>query len=203
MNEYPILFSGEMVKMISDGRKTQTRRVMKPQPWGYDPSLNQDGLWEFCDDEERNEKYHVFKCPYGKPGDLLWIREAWAHGELYCDEGPNCGLPSHIYYRQIEEENGTFGGVKHWSWRPSVHMPRWASRITLEVTNVRVERVQDITWHDIAAEGCPPEHHMDNCNGISHAMFGWFGYLWDSINAKRGYGWDVNPWVWVVEFKAV
>lgn len=168
---------------------------MKPQPWGYEPSLNQDGLWEFCDDEERNEKYHVFKCPYGKPGDLLWIREAWAHGELYCDEGPNCGLPSHIYYRQIEEENGTFGGVKHWSWRPSIHMPRWASRITLEVTSVRVERVKDITLTDVIHEGI--------AKNATPNPVGAFKNLWNSINAKRGYSWDNNPWVWVVEFKVI
>jgi hypothetical protein len=99
-----------------------------------------------------------------------------------------------VEYAADYEDKIAFGFVK---WRPSIHMPRWASRTLLEVTEVRVERVASIKWDDVIAEGCPDRGLPDN-NPMD-----WFHELWDSINAKRGYGWDINPWVWVISFEVL
>lgn len=188
MNEHPILFSSEMVRAILEGRKTQTRRVIKPQPY-----------WEVG----RDIMQYPLDCPYGQPGDRLWVRETWAsHPQL------NKVKPKHlncaeIYYR------ATCDNDSHYSWRPSIHMPRWASRITLEVTGVRVERVRDITAEDAVKEGWQEDCGWDNfTNGQvfrsdTPVSVIDFAYLWDSINAKRGHSWESNPWVFVVEFKVV
>jgi hypothetical protein len=164
MNERPILFSGEMVRAILEGRKTQTRRVIKPQL-----RIN-------------------YKCPYGQPGDRLWVRETWQCFKPNTEEiiNPNTVNIRALAYRATNEWRG--------KWRPSIHMPRWASRITLEITAVRVERLQDIGEVDAMREGDPTceNTHID-----------WFRALWDSINAKRGYSWESNPWVWVVEFQRI
>lgn len=160
MKERPILFSGPMVRAILDGRKTQTRRVVKPRQGMLD---DWTGL----------------PCPYGKPGDRLWVRETCyfeqPHGEVIYRADPGSE-------KALDPE---FTGLR---WRPSIHMPRWASRITLEIVNVRVERLQDIRVDDARAEGVTakwPVHGFRN--------------LWQSIN---GFGsWDANPWVWVVEFR--
>ncbi len=157
MKEKPIIFSTEMVRAILEGRKTQTRRVVKPQP-------------------PEGETVHVaysetwgVKCPYGKPGDQLWVRETW-------NGTKNTGF----YYRA---DPGTCAG----KWKPSIHMPRHASRMYLGIINVRIEPLQYITVREAKAEG------VENL---------WeFVKLWDTINAKRGYPWIMNPWVWVVEFR--
>ena len=173
MKERPIIFSGEMVRAILDGRKTQTRRVIKPQP-----------LRDYAELRSR--------CPHGVPGDRLWVRET--HGFLAEQVLYRADVPS-----DFEEYKKTaFWRVE--KWRPSIHMPRWASRITLEITGVRVELVQRIGLGDITAEGIqadlgPAAHSTINDSYVR------FIELWDSINAKRGYGWDTNPWVWVLEFK--
>lgn len=203
MKERPILFSTEMVRAILDGRKTQTRRVVKPQPNKATENtreirfeLNSD-VWHclrFCHDHLQPHD-EIIKCPYGVPGDRLWVRETWATDmELDdCRAAREDAMDSYdgLYYRAGEISPDTL------CWRQPIHMPRWASRITLEVVSVRVERVQDISWEDAQAEGCwrsknpatvsvePPE----------------FCVLWDSINAKRGFSWEMNPWCWVVEFK--
>lgn len=196
MKERPILFSGEMVRAILDGRKTMTRRVIKPQP-----RLTPSGLWMRSGPcEERllygtirhedgsTDKIHEWHdSPYGQPGDRLWVRETFA-----CLE-PLARTP--IIYAADR-------GPKDYRWRPSIHMPRWASRITLEIAAVRVERVQDITEKDVEAEGLS----LQPWSGEGPA--GWpktagFAQLWDSLNAKRGYGWDANPWVWVISFKRI
>jgi len=179
MTERPILFNGEMVRSILDGSKTQTRRVMKPQASTFAPSpircheLDEGGYGFF--DEERD-----YKSPYGKPGDRLWVRET----HYVFSAGYKDGRDRHIVYRATEPDAPC-------GWTPSIHMPRWASRITLEVVSVRVERVQDISEADAASEGTPI---LQGGNRTEFRM------LWDSINAKRGYGWDANPWVWVIEF---
>jgi len=189
MKERPILFSGEMVRAILDGRKTMTRRVATkikaPKAWtmpnGIDSFWNVNPCWRETPGE---------LCPYGKPGDRLWVREAFAVG-LSNQEG--------IAYRATSKwydfEDGTPENFKEIKWKPSIFMPRWASRITLEITNVRVERLQDISNKDIESEGA--------CGMacVTHRLT--FKQLWDSINSKRGYSWESNPWVWVVEFERI
>lgn len=183
MNERPILFSGPMVRAILEGRKTQTRRVMNPQPVDQD----ENGWYVQVPVTDARAPGMVFyerkyfHCPYGQPGDQLWVRETFddVHGS--------------VLYRANPEDAEDFPpcGGKRCHWKPSIFMPRWASRITLEIVGVRVERVQEITPDDARAEGV--EHLYAPRNA--------FANLWDSINAKRGYGWDSNPWVWVVEFR--
>jgi len=191
MNEHPILFSGEMVKAILDGRKTQTRRVIKRGVVGRMMSGDQK-LWPYVYD--KRGKSVAVPCPYGQPGDLLWVRETWATSPFLNDIKPSelSRDFTSLFYRANQGVNDS-----HYSWRPSIHMSRWASRINLEVTGVRVGRVQDISEADAVTEGMEvvPIGTATWTNRQS------FGILWDKINAKRGYSWDSNPWVWVVEFK--
>lgn len=191
MSEKPILFSGEMVRAIFDGRKTQTRRVIKVRtsdnkmvrpfpPWW----IEEDGI--LYQQDEYGDYYDMVNfCPYGDPGDRLWVREtAWY--------GPQ---PDRAEYDadmdDIARESALFYGAKK---KPSIYMPRWASRITLLIKDVRVERLQDINVDDAIAE--LGGYAQGIANECVHFM-----ELWDSINAKRGYGWDTNPWVWVIEFE--
>jgi len=178
VDERQIIFSGEMVRAILEGRKTQTRRVIKPQPI--------DKLW-------------MAVCPYGERGWRLWVRESWRPADL----GRVPGERQPIQYRADEatlERHYHVAPAAYFpgeaKWRPSIHMPRWASRITLEVVAVRVERVQDIREDDAFAEGI--------CGGdwLGDPV-GEFAKLWDTLNQSRGFGWSVNPWVWVIEFKRV
>ena len=202
MNEHPILFSGEMVQAILEGRKTQTRRVIRTVPNDFVPNPHNpydDGVWHFDHPDimnaEQDERVTIpIRCPYGVPGDLLWVREAWATPGNYDSIKPSELAASHftrdqIVYRATEQ----YGDV-YYRWRPSIFMPRWASRITLEVVSVRVERVQDISERDAYAEGIGLDPTLPH-------PLQWFKELWDSINAKRGYPWQSNPWVWVVEFR--
>lgn len=198
----PILFTAEMVRAILDGRKTQTRRVIKPQPLdGFLPTVGRycpnmvdrrDG--EMYPGPERfgvSDEEQDFPCPYGQPSDRLWVRETWQpHPEFSVKEPGGC------LYRADRGHDLQYPDGK---WRPSIYMPRWASRITLEIGNVRVERVQEISEDDAGMEGAP----IGFVHSMNHTARAWFHELWDSINAKRGYGWDANPWVWVVEFKRV
>ena len=220
MKEYPILFNGEMVRAILDGRKTQTRRVVKHPTIEHVVRVNSyRGKTEF-DLIMDNEIGTIVSCPYGVPGDLLWVRETWQGLVSVYDED----LPwSHVAVMHKRRENVVEIGYKAdypnpiddggWAvWVPSIHMPRWASRITLRVTDVRVERVQEISHDDATAEGLTQWTHESSGTihyGITHADV-WekdprqtFQRLWDSINAARGHGWDVNPWVWVVSFERV
>jgi hypothetical protein len=185
-----------MVRAILDGRKTQTRRVINPQPY-YDtnPAGHNILIWK-CGGSARTSQEISGYCPYGQPGDRLWVRETWEYFE-------DANSVEHTIYKA---DNPDYSG----KWRPSIFMPRWASRITLEIVNVRVERVQDISEGDARAEGFPitwdgkpydpPSPEIDRWQGYGGASF---CLKWNSINAKRGYGWDVNPWVWVVEFKRI
>lgn len=188
MTDRPILFSGEMVRAILEGHKTQTRRVIdfrerfpgdSPHSipdsfahidgggnWVFWSGGDSPGLAEFTKKAYPNGE--GFECPYGKPGDTLWVRETWAIDKAWDTIKPS-DISSYwggLYYRAT-------GDNPAGKWRPSIFMPRWASRISLLVKAVRAERVQEIS-HDT---------------------------LWDSINAPRGYGWSVNPWVWVIEFE--
>jgi len=189
MKEKPILFNSEMVKAVLEGRKTMTRRVVKPQP----PAWEWTSVPEYAEargltTKLSNGKY--VKCPYGAVGDQLWVRESFHYTYGY----PANHDPSIWYSADGEPECGDWSKGK-----PSIHMPRWASRIQLEVTGVRVERVQDISVEDCLAEGIPP--HVSGMNIVYD-----FRDLWDSINGKprkdgTDISWKANPWVWVVEFK--
>jgi len=201
MKEHPILFSGPMVRAILEGRKTQTRRVVEPQSPTSSGLTHFKGCLCFESDTEAIEEC----CPYGAPGDRLWVREAHAlkevnpHGYAEClihYQADNsvliCGPASDDFPRPLAEDESVIEMTPK-RYRPSIHMHRWASRITLELVSVRLERLQDITPDDCRAEGMP----RDNSDlGVCYN----FGQLWNSLNQKRGLGWDVNPWVWVLEF---
>lgn len=201
MKEKPIMMCGDMVRatLREVDPKTQTRRVIKPQPneaWTVQGPRVIEGF--YADGDCKSD----LRCPYGQPGDRLWVRETWAHET---DFGTATGK---ALYRADGDNRETECGMPTDKWRPSIYMPRWASRITLEIVGVRVERVQDITEYDAMAEGIDAEH----ADGLGFVAIGPNGYrpfvtafreLWDSINAKRGYGWSVNPFVWVVEFKRI
>jgi hypothetical protein len=178
MKEKPILFSGEMVRAILEGRKSQTRRVVKVRGVSDDVAGWLHYMARAVDME----------CPYGKPGDRLWVRETWLR------DGDVTIYKADLAKVLADSWNG--------HWRPSIYMPRAASRIALEVIKVRVERVQDISHNDACIEGAPSEPEL-NDYGTGSIYIDWYANLWDKLNAKRGYGWKVNPWVWVVEFKQV
>jgi hypothetical protein len=222
MKERPILFSAPMVRAILDGSKTQTRRLVKPQPtsgeWPLlDIALDMRGnrvgaaVWWMDENDQHNGET---LCPYGQPGDRLWVKEthapaadcwgAWERRMRMDSTGP---APL-IHYRA----DGGDPFVE--KWRPSIFMPRWASRIKLEITGVRVQRLQGISKEDAKAEGIDEwikRGFVDATNGKpweSAVRFdatcpfrGAFGSLWESINGAGA--WDANPWVWVVEFKRI
>jgi len=201
--EHPILFSGPMIRALLSGTKTQTRRVVKPQPDRYIVSFEKLGndwkpVWGVAcmPTEEANR---CIRCPCGVPGDKLWVRETWNASQHRTTRQVRVFYRADDSNRQIDvyelPPSRRFG--EH--WRPSIHMPRWASRITLEVTDVRVERVQEITGEDARAEGVDAIPAAPAA--FTHRTS--FAKLWNSINAKRGYGWDLNPWVSVVEFRKV
>lgn len=184
MKERPILFSGPMVRALLAGTKTQTRRVVKPQPAGE---------WAVPGKTA---------CPYGQPDDRLWVRETWM--DL---QGTGVQLASKSRYAygadtiagSWDDECRIAYGLK---WKPSIHMPRAACRITLEITGVRVERLQDISADDARAEGCP-DKPVPGAEQASVDAFArqWYGDLWEQINGPGS--WDANPWVWVVEFRVM
>lgn len=250
MKERPILFSGPMVRAILDGRKTQTRRIVKPQPYIHP---DDDNGWII--DYKKHpyawpERFFdgTVKCHFGKLGDSLWVREKWAtywrhntsgYVEAYNFTGP---IDLNIFNGKSHTAIGNAGGIEYAAtypdggygyserigqfvgeikkWRSSIHMPRWASRIDLEITNVRVERLQDISEEDAIAEGvdyhkCPTTQTNASIEAqrIAHRIgmaaehvskidyIGGYRTLWESINGEGS--WDANPWVWVVEFKRI
>lgn len=197
--ERPILFSGSMIKAILEGRKIKTRRIVKPQPpegfrlWGR--CIDEHASW--TDHPLQGEKGNIVRatCPYGKPGDTLWVRETFGPG-FGDNPVPTLG---YVAYRADGEYPARLKDTH--VWRPSIFMPRWASRITLKITEVRAERLQDISEADAIAEGVTlPERTVTHYDGIWKHHF---RTLWDALNAKRGYGWDVDPWVWVIRFEKV
>ena len=189
VKERPILFSGPMVRAILEGRKTQTRRVAKLTA-GANVRLG-GRQWHPADPEAR------LACPYGKPGDRLWVRESFSWENI---EPEITDPPAELWY--WADGNPDSGYAEFTRPKPSIFMPRWASRITLEVTGVRVERVQEITPGDACKEGVFEGGRYRTEEPLPYPV-ATFKALWDSINAERGFGWDVNPWVWVIEFRVV
>ena len=217
--EHPIIFTGWSVPRILNRQKTQTRRVIKPQPnkeiqdWALDAGSwrREDGTWRFYDDLENHFPwYPARRCPYGVPGDLLWVREThyrfghWNKNGIsktgrqkwrfkatttephFADDPPDDVKP--YAYR-----------AEAWYKRPSIFLPKKYARIWLRAKSVRVERVQEIGMRGCIAEGVDAsvEGHVLSAPQLR----GRFRALWDSINAKRGYGWGVNPGVWATEFE--
>lgn len=187
MKERPILFSAPMVRALLDGKKTQTRRIIKPQPLDGQPP--------------------VANCPYGRPGDRLWVKEAWRSAAALDDSTPvEIGLKlfkagHHLPHAPIEYQADR--SRRHWELgslpqetgrvRSAIHMPRWASRMQLEIVAARVERLQDISEADALAEGMQP-------TGAKPAVES-YRELFEAINGNGS--WDANPWIWVVEFRKV
>ena len=185
-HERPILFSGDMVRAILRGHKTQTRRPVKrlstARADGRAPSLQP-----------------AARCPYGRIGDLLWVRETWA---LVDDSGDARGMPNACVYRADEHAATTHGGRR---WRPSIHMPRWAARIDLVIREVRREPLQALTAQDALAEGIAWVSGASQPEGArptpSQEHINRFARCWDDLYAGRGYGWAANPMVWVIAFR--
>lgn len=224
IKERPILFSGPMVRAILDGRKTQTRRVIKGP---YSDWEKFDFTGDFESDSGRCFQFDAGRvfchmlCPYGQPGDRLWVREvAWyrpgddrvcfTDGDIMAKGWGYVGYKSSQPY--VDGELKAFG----WKKRPSIHMPRWASRITLEVVNVRVQRLQDISNEDAIAEGVRPvtkdEKVWKYCvyDRGDMSSVPWADMPRDPVSAFQAYlkthghmDWDANPWVWVVDFKTL
>ena len=193
IKEKPILFNTEMVRAVLEGRKTQTRRVVKLAPGEHLVKLESG---EINGVQSHSAKVKDLKCPYGKPSDRLWVRETFAPHED-AKHWPEVRTPSRCDYRA----SCSSGVLQEETWTPSIFMPRWASRILLEVVSVRVERIQDISEEDSWSEGYPYDESVSRNDPYRGRK--WFQGLWDSINAKRGYGWDSNPFVWVVEFRVL
>lgn len=197
MAEKPIIFSASMVQAILVGRKTQTRRVVKADGWPEmrDPVQNEitPTEWWFSDGMA---PLGPFRCPYGQPGDTLWVRETYALHEEFDDvrAGDIGYYWGNVYYKTTSLATAADSAGK---WRPAIFMPRWASRLTLRVTGVRVERVQDINRADAIAEGVYRAGGNPGLYTPQHE----FKQLWDGINKKRGYSFQRNPWVWVIEFE--
>lgn len=244
MKERGMIFNSEMVRAILDGRKTQTRRIMKVQP-----ESNQLGLLLITDSTKHSDigKYHwaesnatgnhvrskLFSSPFGAVGERIWVRETWAtlgnEDGCYVDWEDNLckgdeRSAARIYRASCEQRPGDYGlrsipDDAYWkphtkehkfegAWRPSIHMPRWASRILLEITDVRVERLNAISEEDARAEGIIDggclncgEPEPCGCANPEPDATDAFAYLWQSIYGQDN--WNANPWVWVIEFKRV
>lgn len=240
MSEYPILFKPKMVQAILDGRKSQTRRVMKPQPpsegevkihipkpvYGDWPighmykapaGTHKAKLNPFAAVSVKDDRWDTWLgikpaefewiSPYGKPGDALWVRETYAVTERYDDYRPS-DVPegTQVWYQAGGKRYESFtDDVWRGKRRPSIYMCRWMSRLTLEITDVRVERVCHISPQDAASEGVPV---LSGATGSPDSLTAGllvdqFRQLWDEINLERGYPWKDNPWVWVIKFEKV
>jgi len=208
MKERPILFSGEMVRAILDGRKTQTRRVIKPQPVensAYYGGFVLETKRKTSSIQSFNEGGYPDLCPYGQPGDRLWVRETWWFGDLIYGVTGN-QVENVVLYKADGVRNPAVA-----RWHPSIHMFREYSRINLEITNIRIERLNQINSNDAKAEGIQSFWNLSgaHCCGIPGVIQPkpnqmWteveaYKELWGSINGKDS--WDKNPWVWVVEFR--
>lgn len=229
MKERPILYSAPMVLAKRTGRKTQTRRVMNPQPfkdpnghgwqWHGGRALERAGFGApyVHTDYESMVRAMQKVCPYGVPGDRLWTREAWRSGKIADPFPPREMKPHVVWY----EADGPAPEATNGKLRPGIFMPRWACRSVDEVTDVRVQRLQDISEADAIAEGCHPSHgiHGDDDIAVYQTHRLWeqnanmlgltanpmpiarYAVLWESINGVGS--WSANPWIWAVSFRSV
>jgi hypothetical protein len=189
MKSRPIIFQAPTVRAVLDGSKTQTRRQIKCKPC-YQIEERADGSkWPWMYDADQDAD-HWLPCPYGQPGDELWVREAW-RTERHFDHLPPRDLDPTLRMTPVQYEAGPYADVLDGKLRPSMFMPRCASRIALTVTGVRVERLQDISAQDCWAEGIPFSPDTDPRHE--------YRYLWESIHGADS--WEANPWVWVLEFE--
>lgn len=212
MKERPILFSGAMVRAILEGRKTVTRRMIKPSMRSADTQFElhqeQDGSWRPMHTFDESSMDHLgtehpIACPYGQVGDRLWVRESFADLQgTGIEHRPDAAGPLQRYAFAADSPPGSAGdearkdfGIK---WKPSIHMPRAVCRILLEITGLRVERLQVITTEQLIAEGLQTRlrEHDAECDLLHQ-----WKELWASLNGEES--WDANPWVWVVEFKRI
>lgn len=202
MTERPILFAAPMVRAILDGRKTQTRRIVKLKPGQQVDERDDGSSWPWTD-YDGADIWHWLPCPYGQPGDRLWVRESFAGSIAYERHGyPLKEWGNKLWYLADGEPRSG-----QWTRpRPSIHMPRAASRITLEITEVRVERLNDISEADAMAEGVEgtsfleEAERMEPATGVMPGRYA-FRALWESIHGPDS--WTANPWVWVVGFRRV
>jgi hypothetical protein len=236
ITERPALFKGRLIRGILDGSKTQTRRPLKVQPpsgvIGFNECAGDLGTW-YCESSCVSVlSYRAQKCPFGRSGDRLWVRESFHYGwydEEYHYNGlsgesitesrwARCDDPDEddVWYA-ADGDPGDPGNHDRWDHRqtPSIHMPRWASRIDLEVLGVRVEQLQDLSVADALAEGVKVERcdhaggkDMYGCvdclnTGMLESPVEALAHTWDEIYAKQGLGWSDNPWVWVTDFRRV
>lgn len=208
MKSHPILFSTPMVQAILEGRKTQTRRIIKKKPRIYmiPTCVGRNNKSELDNNVPRiipdwGKEVLVKTCPYGVVGDHLWVRETWYYESHMYDKAEGEALYRYIYKADNPEHPVNVGAGKH-GWKPSIFMPKEACRINLEITNVKVERLQDITVEDAKAEGIT-KIQCDCGECIDSTEIGTYQDLWNSINAKRGYSWETNPFVWVISFKRI
>lgn len=225
MRERPILFSAPMVRAILDDRKTQTRRAVKSQPpagWDRHCWFNAP-LYGWTDQPSPASDWHTVRCPYGVPGDRLWVREScWIYGRWVQDGLTEKGnirwsfqtIGREVRYDDPPKAARTKQGGEHPGFvrRPSIHMPRWASRILLEVAEIRVERLQAITWDDAIAEGVVDTGRRNgepwpHCyvpgvtRGYEACAVATFLNLWEHINGDGSV--KADPWCWVVVFRRV
>lgn len=199
MKMRPILFSTAMVQAILVGRKTQTRRVVKPRSYITDVV---DGVaYEMTEDDSQ-----PINCPYGQPGDILWVRETWCYVMLFHAHDLLEGSRDrnlYVYKTSFHEDWMEYAKEKYgYKWRPSIHMPFAAARIFLRIKSVRVEKLQDISGQDAIHEGVAmptysPASLLENWRTAKEL----FNSLWQSINGPES--WNANPWVWVVEFERI
>lgn len=209
MKERGMIFNAEMVRAILDGRKTQTRRIVKLQPDEDGLAKVTNGPW--VDTSERN-----YRCPFGDVGDRIWVRETfqgplfdYEQMEAYLEDSSRFEKPEFCQYAadggHRPEYQDAEDNLRH-GWRPSIHMPRWASRILLEITDVRIERLNSISQEDARAEGVGltgwrPTYSDPDSGGEVMTPYDNFAQLWESIYGEES--WNSNPWVWVIEFKRV
>ncbi|MDA8499778.1 hypothetical protein [Citrobacter sp. Igbk 17] len=226
MTERGMIFNSEMVRAILDSRKTQTRRIMAIQPEHSELGLrrvidskngrdNGKYFWSQSDACGLKMRSKVFGCPYGEVGDRIWVRETFQgplfdfdQMDAYCKDSTPFEKAKFCVYKADGKPAPEFFDADdnlHCCWRPSIHMPRWASRLLLEIIDIRVERLNAISQADAIAEGAPPSHPSIDCvsqeYGFPDFSRSWFGQTWQHIYGEES--WNANPWVWVIEFERI